>query len=174
MTLNPVTLARACRPVISSTHTLSRTASLSSSHAPSSLSSRLPHPPQPQPQPQHVRYSSHSSMGAPPAVSRKKVTIASLRSQYKKGDRITMLTAHDFPSAHVADHAGMDIILVGDSLAMVALGMNDTNEVTLDDMILHCRSVARATQTSFTVSPTNFTSNAYIKIKECVLTKPGW
>ena len=66
---------------------------------------------------------------------------------------ITMMTAHDFPSAHVADHAGMDMILVGDSLAMVALGMEDTSEVVLEEMILHCRSVARATKAAFTVSP---------------------
>lgn len=62
-----------------------------------------------------------------------------------------MITAHDFPSAHVADHAGMDMILVGDSLAMIALGMSDTTEVTLEDMLLHCKSVARATQGAFTV-----------------------
>ena len=62
-----------------------------------------------------------------------------------------MITAHDFPSAHVADAAGMDIILVGDSLAMVALGMEDTSEVVLEEMILHCRSVARATKGAFTV-----------------------
>ena len=66
---------------------------------------------------------------------------------------ITMMTAHDFPSGHVADHAGMDMILVGDSLAMVALGMEDTSEVVLEEMILHCRSVARATKAAFTVSP---------------------
>ena len=42
-----------------------------------------------------------------------------------------MITAHDFPSGHVADHAGMDMILVGDSLAMVALGMEDTSEVLM-------------------------------------------
>lgn len=64
-----------------------------------------------------------------------------------------MITAHDFPSAHVADHAGMDIILVGDSLAMVALGMEDTSEVLLEEMILHCRSVSRATKAAFTVCP---------------------
>lgn len=62
-----------------------------------------------------------------------------------------MLTAHDFPSAHVAEVAGMEVILVGDSLAMVALGMQDTSEVVLEDMLLHCRSVARAAQSSFTV-----------------------
>lgn len=63
-----------------------------------------------------------------------------------------MLTAHDFPSAHVADEAGMDIVLVGDSLAMVALGMEDTSEVVMEDMLLHCRSVSRAARSAFTVS----------------------
>jgi 3-methyl-2-oxobutanoate hydroxymethyltransferase len=62
-----------------------------------------------------------------------------------------MITAHDFPSAHVADHAGMDIVLVGDSLAMVALGMEDTSEVVMEEMLLHCRSVARATKSAWTV-----------------------
>lgn len=90
-------------------------------------------------------------MGAGPAVARKAVTLGTLRSQYKKGEPITMMTAHDFPSASVADHAGMDMILVGDSLAMVALGMEDTSEVLLDEMLLHCRSVARATKAAFTV-----------------------
>ena len=63
-----------------------------------------------------------------------------------------MVTAHDFPSGHVADSAGMEMVLVGDSLAMVALGMEDTSEVLLEEMILHCRSVARAAKTAFTVS----------------------
>ena len=98
-----------------------------------------------------VRRSSHSPMGATLSPPRKKVTINSLRSLYQKQEPITMLTAHDFPSAHVADAAGMDMILVGDSLAMVALGMEDTSEVVLEEMILHCRSVARATKAAFTV-----------------------
>ena len=62
-----------------------------------------------------------------------------------------MLTAHDFPSAHVADAAAIDMVLVGDSLAMVALGMTDTSEVILDEMLLHMRSVSRATSAAFTV-----------------------
>lgn len=90
-------------------------------------------------------------MGAPPSVSRKKVTLGTLRSLHRKGDPITVITAHDFPSAHAADHAGMDVVLVGDSLAMVALGMEDTSEVLLEEMLLHCRSVARATHSAFTV-----------------------
>ncbi|KAH7312260.1 3-methyl-2-oxobutanoate hydroxymethyltransferase [Stachybotrys elegans] len=97
------------------------------------------------------RHSSHSPMGTPPSDPRKKVTLGTLRSLYKKREPITMITAHDFPSAHVADHAGMDMILVGDSLAMVALGMEDTSEVVLEEMLLHCRSVARATKAAFTI-----------------------
>ncbi|KAI9151874.1 3-methyl-2-oxobutanoate hydroxymethyltransferase [Paramyrothecium foliicola] len=97
------------------------------------------------------RHSSHSPMGSPAANARKKVTMGTLRSLYRKKEPITMITAHDFPSAHVADHAGMDMILVGDSLAMVALGMEDTSEVVLEEMLLHCRSVARATSAAFTV-----------------------
>ncbi|KAL9117124.1 MAG: hypothetical protein Q9187_006341 [Circinaria calcarea] len=98
-----------------------------------------------------IRQSSHSPMGDPAIPPRKKVTINTLRSLYQKQEPITMITAHDFPSAHVADAAGMDMILVGDSLAMVALGMEDTSEVVLDEMILHCRSVSRATKAAFTV-----------------------
>lgn len=99
-----------------------------------------------------TRQSSHSPMGSPPTFQRKKVTINTLQALHKKNEPITMITAHDFPSAHVADHAGMDMILVGDSLAMVALGMEDTSEVVLEEMILHCRSVSRATKSAFTVS----------------------
>ncbi|KAK6834486.1 3-methyl-2-oxobutanoate hydroxymethyltransferase [Apiospora arundinis] len=77
--------------------------------------------------------------------------MGTLRSMYKKNEPITMITAHDFPSAHVADAAGMDMVLVGDSLAMVALGMEDTSEVLVEEMILHCRSVARATKAAFTI-----------------------
>ncbi|KAK4453988.1 ketopantoate hydroxymethyltransferase-domain-containing protein [Podospora aff. communis PSN243] len=100
---------------------------------------------------QHVRHSSHSPMGTPPVNPRKKVTIGILRSMHRRGEPITMITAHDFPSAHVADAAGMDMVLVGDSLAMVALGMEDTSEVMVEEMLLHCRSVARATKAAFTV-----------------------
>ncbi|CAO2655613.1 Nn.00g044160.m01.CDS01 [Neocucurbitaria sp. VM-36] len=98
-----------------------------------------------------VRWSSHSPLGSAPANVRKPVTINTLQSLYRKNEPITMITAHDFPSAHVADHAGMDMILVGDSLAMVALGMEDTSEVLMEEMLLHCKSVARATKGAFTI-----------------------
>ncbi|RCI10128.1 hypothetical protein L249_8601 [Ophiocordyceps polyrhachis-furcata BCC 54312] len=97
-----------------------------------------------------LRCSSHSPVGTPPSTPRNKVTLGTLRSLHRNNDPITVITAHDFPSAHAADHAGIDVILVGDSLAMVALGMEDTSEVLLEEMLLHCRSVARATKSAFT------------------------
>lgn len=90
-------------------------------------------------------------MAASPSNLRKKVTLNSIRTLYKKGEPITVLTAHDFPSGHVADAAGMEIVLVGDSLAMVAMGMEDTSEVLLEEMIMHCRSVCRAAKTSLVI-----------------------
>ncbi|ATZ58222.1 Bcecm31 [Botrytis cinerea B05.10] len=96
-----------------------------------------------------TRKSSHSPMGS--QSSRKKVTMTTLRSMYKKGEPIAVMTAHDFPSGHVADLAGMDIVLVGDSLAMVALGMEDTSEVVMEEMLMHSRSVSRAAKAAFTV-----------------------
>jgi 3-methyl-2-oxobutanoate hydroxymethyltransferase len=121
-------------------------------HSPSSafpsLSHGVPRPVLPVAQ---ARWSSHSPLGAPPPNARKPVTINTLLSLYRKNEPITMITAHDFPSGHVADHAGMDMILVGDSLAMVALGMEDTSEVLMEEMLLHCRSVARAAKSAFTV-----------------------
>lgn len=87
-----------------------------------------------------------------------------------------MLTAHNYPSALIAQEAGIDMILVGDSLAMVSLGMADTSEVTLDEMIIHARSVARAATRSFTIgdlpmgsyeiSPKQALSSAIRMIKE--------
>ncbi|KAA8644526.1 3-methyl-2-oxobutanoate hydroxymethyltransferase ECM31 [Aspergillus tanneri] len=99
-----------------------------------------------------VRHSSHSPLGTSPINPRKKITMQTLQNLYKKGEPITMLTAHDFPSGHVAEAAGMEMVLVGDSLAMVALGMEDTSEVVMDEMLLHCRSVARAVKSAFTVA----------------------
>ncbi|KAK4862736.1 hypothetical protein LT330_002869 [Penicillium expansum] len=99
-----------------------------------------------------AQYSSHSPMGSTTASTRKKVTIQTIQNLYKKNEPITVLTASDFPSGHVADTAGMEIVLVGDSLAMVAMGMEDTNEVTMDEMLLHCRSVNRTVKSAFTIA----------------------
>jgi 3-methyl-2-oxobutanoate hydroxymethyltransferase len=118
-----------------------------------------------------AQYSSHSPMGSTTASTRKKVTIQTIQNLYKKNEPITVLTASDFPSGHVADSAGMEIVLVGDSLAMVAMGMEDTNEVTMDEMLLHCRSVSRAVKSAFTVSTyskyMNISSNPQTRSQTC-------
>ena len=99
-----------------------------------------------------VRHSSHGPSPAPLlAKGQKPVTIQTLQKMHADKIPITMLTAHNFPSAVLAQEAGMDMILVGDSLAMVSLGMADTSEVTLDEMVMHAKSVQRAANRSFTV-----------------------
>src|ERR1700738_883952 len=65
--------------------------------------------------------------------------------------RIGMLPAYDYPTAKIADAAGTDVILVGDSLGMVVLGYPDTLSVTLDEMLHHTRAVARGTQRALVV-----------------------
>ena len=78
-----------------------------------------------------------------PGAIRKKVTAPAIRAR-KGGDKLTMVTAYDFPGGKVADQAGVDMILVGDSVANVVLGYETTNEVTLEDMIHHTAAVARS------------------------------
>ncbi|MYC85788.1 MAG: 3-methyl-2-oxobutanoate hydroxymethyltransferase [Acidimicrobiia bacterium] len=74
---------------------------------------------------------------------RKKVTAPGVRAR-KGREPLTMLTAYDFPGGKLADQAGVDVILVGDSVANVVLGYETTNQVALDDMIHHTAAVARA------------------------------
>lgn len=109
-----------------------------------------------------VRYSSHSPPAASSTPARQKTTIQTLRTLYQRGEPITVLTAHDFPSGHVADEAGIEVVLVGDSLAMVALGMEDANLVTIEEMLVHCQSVSRAVRHSFIVRPLPIGSSSTI------------
>lgn len=77
---------------------------------------------------------------------------------YLSKEPIVTLTAHDSISARLADDAGVDIILVGDSLAMVAMGYESTSEITLDDMIYHTRAVHRGARRPFIISDLPFGS----------------
>ncbi|WP_318617366.1 3-methyl-2-oxobutanoate hydroxymethyltransferase [Sporosarcina sp. YIM B06819] len=69
----------------------------------------------------------------------------------KEGEKIVMLTAYDYPSAKIAEEAGVDVLLVGDSLGMVVLGYDSTVSVTVDDMIHHGKAVTRGAKDTFTV-----------------------
>ena len=87
-----------------------------------------------------------------------RLTIRELGALKGKGERLVALTAYDAPSARLADAAGVDLLLVGDSVAMVVLGMPNTLEVTMDEMIHHCRAVARGSERAHVVLDMPFMS----------------
>ena len=74
------------------------------------------------------------------------------RARKRRGERITALTAYDYPSARLLDESGIDIILVGDSVGMVVLGYTDTTEVTLEEMLHHTRASARGVKRALLVA----------------------
>lgn len=90
--------------------------------------------------------------------ARGKVTIQTLRSKKVRGEPITFLTAYDYPTAVALDRAGIDGILVGDSLGMVVLGYENTLPVTMQDMLHHCRAVARGASRPLLVGDLPFMS----------------
>lgn len=91
-------------------------------------------------------------------MDRKKMTIAELNRMKKAGEKITMMTAYDYPTARLVDETGIDTILVGDSLAMVMLGHTSTVPVTTDEMIHHCKAVTRGAQSAFVIGDMPFLS----------------
>lgn len=89
---------------------------------------------------------------------RKKVTTHTLQEKKNRSESITELTAYDYPTALAMDQAGVDAILVGDSLGMVVLGYPNTLSVTMDDMLHHCKAVARGAQKALLIGDMPFMS----------------
>jgi 3-methyl-2-oxobutanoate hydroxymethyltransferase len=109
-------------------------------------------------------------------MERKKVTVPGIMAMKRKAKRIAMLSVYDYPTARLADEAGVDIILVGDTLGMVILGYETTLPVTMDEMLCHVKAVSRARPAalviadmpfmSFQVSPSQALENAGRMLKE--------
>lgn len=93
-----------------------------------------------------------------PSPTRRKQTVRTFHLKKRQGDPITMLTAYDYATALAVDRAGIDSILVGDSLGMVVLGYENTLPVTMADMLHHCRAVARGAQYALLIGDMPFMS----------------
>ena len=91
-------------------------------------------------------------------VKTKKITINTLLKRKKDGQKITMLTAYDFSTAKYFDEAGIDTILVGDSLGMVVLGYDSTHHVTMEEMKIFTSAVCRGAKSAFVVADMPFLS----------------
>ena len=91
-------------------------------------------------------------------MSKSSVTTSVIAEMKEKGEKITMLTAYDYSTAAVLDEAGVDIILVGDSLGMVILGYDSTLPVTMEDMIHHTKAVSRAARRAMVIGDMPFMS----------------
>ena len=91
-------------------------------------------------------------------MARQKVTISYLQKKLDEGQKITMMTAYDYPTASLVDQAEIDTILVGDSLGMVVLGYESTVPVTMEEMLHHCKAVCRGTKQSFVIGDMPFMS----------------
>lgn len=91
-------------------------------------------------------------------MERRKITTVVLREMKAKGERITMIAAYDYPTARMVDEAGIEAILVGDSVSNVVLGYRDTLRVTMDEMLHHTKAVARGTKRALVIGDMPFLS----------------
>lgn len=98
---------------------------------------------------------------------RKKITTKVFQQKKDRGDPISMLTAYDYPTSLIMDRAGIDSILVGDSLGMVVLGYENTLRVTMEEMLHHCRAVARGAQFALLIGDMPFMSYQ-VSVEEAV------
>ena len=86
------------------------------------------------------------------------LTVKDIQSKKKSQEKITMLTAYDYPTAALVDQSGVDMVLVGDSLANVVLGLESTKEVTMEEMLHHAKAVRRAVKRSLLVGDMPYSS----------------
>jgi 3-methyl-2-oxobutanoate hydroxymethyltransferase len=91
-------------------------------------------------------------------MKRDKVTVLKLQAKKERGEPITMLTAYDYPTALLVERAGVDVLLVGDSLGMVVLGYENTIPATMDEMIHHAKAVRRGASLPFLIGDMPFSS----------------
>lgn len=96
-----------------------------------------------------------------------KITTLRLQEMKQKREKITVLTAYDYATAKLVDEAGVDVVLIGDSLGMVILGYDSTLPVTMDDMLHHTKAVARGTRHALVVSDMPFMSY-HVSVSESV------
>ena len=100
-------------------------------------------------------------------MNNKKFTVSSFLNAKKNKEVISMLTAYDYSTAKTLDEAGVDSLLVGDSLGMVMLGYENTLQVTIDDMIHHCKAVSRGAENAMIIGDMPFLSY-HISVEESV------
>jgi 3-methyl-2-oxobutanoate hydroxymethyltransferase len=104
---------------------------------------------------------------------RAKVTVQTLHEMKRRGEKIVVLTAYDFPTARLEDEAGVDVILVGDSLGNVVLGYENTLPVTVDEMVHHLKAVLRARPRALVVGDLPFMSYQLRRKTRCAA-PAGW
>lgn len=97
-----------------------------------------------------------------------RVTVPSLQRSAADNTKLTMLTAYDYPTARIADEAGIDMLLVGDSLAMVVLGYDSTLPVTMDEMLHHTKAVSRGARRAMVIGDMPYMSYS-VDVKDTVM-----
>src|SRR5580698_5558391 len=106
--------------------------------------------------------------GGQPLSARPKVTTSTIQDKKQRRERITCLTAYDYANARLVDEAGIDMILVGDSLAQVVLGYDSTLPVTMEEMLHHTRAVRRAVKRAIVAADMPYGSY-HVSVQEGVM-----